>query len=198
LALMHIYLLLFALLVVEGIGVPGVPFEAAFIAAAYYIDRGEMSLLGVVLVGGTGNLIGNVIGYWLGARIVPWLMKRSKSDKLERGRELAQSWFERYGAAVVVISRWFGIIRTPTIVCAAAMGMKPLPYTVYSSIGAFSWTFVWQYGCWKGMDIFLYWWRLFAEHAPLWAKVLLVASLLLLIVAAVYGYLLWRKRRAAA
>lgn len=192
--LLHIYLILFSLLLVEGIGIPGIPFEAAFLAAGYFIERGEMSFISVVLVGSLGNLIGNVIGYWFGSKAIPLLLKKSKDNKFSsRGQEIALYWFNRYGAMVVVISRWFGLIRTPTIVCAATMGMKPAPYIFYSAIGAFSWTLAWQYASWKGINIFLYWWSELLEYASLWV----VITVVVIMVAIVCGviYYCWRRKK---
>ncbi len=177
----YVYFLLFVLLLIEGIGVPGIPFEAIFLAAGYYIQTGEMSFVGAVAVGTLGNLAGNLIGYWLGAKTVPVLLRRfTCSRAMKRGQNIAMSWFERYGAAVVVISRWFGLIRTPTIVGAAAMGMKPGPYTFYSAIGAFTWTLAWQYGSWKGLGILTRWWRCYRQHSTWWLDTLLITGLVLL------------------
>lgn len=174
----YVYWLLFVLLLVEGIGVPGIPFEAIFIAAGYFIERGEMSLMGAVLVGTLGNLTGNVIGYWLGARTVPFLLRRFANRSIAKyGGGTLNYWFNKYGAVIVVISRWFGPIRTPTILGASAMGMKLGAYAFYSAIGAFTWTLAWQFATWKGVGIFEKWWRLYRRHTAWWLDMLLVLIL---------------------
>jgi membrane protein DedA with SNARE-associated domain len=165
----HVCLLLFALLLVEGIGIPGVPFQPLFLAAGYFIQEGKIGLLPIVVMGALGNLLGNMIGYWIGAMTVPSLMK-----KFQGGEDTAFSWFNKYGPAVVVISRWFGPIRTPTIVCAATMGMPPGIYLFYSALGAFSWTFVWQFLSWKGIGLLTIFWDYYHMYATWWMKILLV------------------------
>lgn len=188
----YVYFLLFILLVIEGIGVPGIPFEAAFLAAGYYIQTGKMSFMAAVLVGTLGNLLGNLLGYWLGAMTVPALLKRfTRSAAMERGQRIARLWFEKYGAAVVVISRWFGLIRTPTIIGAAAMGMKAGTYILYSAIGAFTWTLAWQYGSWKGIGIFTKWWEYYRRHSTPVVNALVIT---VLVVAAIVVFAYCKKK----
>lgn len=193
----QVYLLLFALLLVEGVGIPGIPFEAAFLAAGYFIQNGQMTLLGATMVGAVGNLLGNLVGYWLGAKTVPVLFKRflNKRNTAE-GQGIAFRYFEKYGALVVVISRWFGIIRTPTILGAASMGMKPLPYALYSFIGAFTWTLAWQYASWKGIDLIQYWWHRLLVNNP-WRNVLVLLLVVVLVAGVLCLYYLKSKRKQA-
>lgn len=177
----HVYFLLFTLLLIEGIGVPGIPFEAVFFAAGYYIQSGKMSFGVAVLVGTIGNLLGNLLGYWFGAMAVtPVLRRCARSAAMERGERIARKWFERYGAAVVVISRWFGLIRTPTIIGAAAMGMRFGSYTLYSAIGAFTWTLSWQYCSWKGIHFLTRLWKLCHRYTGSSSEALLLVSVILL------------------
>ena len=189
----HVYGLLFILLLIEGIGIPGIPFEPVFLAAGYLIEQGQMSFWWTVLVGTIGNLLGNLLGYWLGARPA-----RSFLDRVTRSYigpeaiERVSFWFKRYGPAVVVVSRWFGLIRTPAIVCAAPLGMDALSYTLYSAIGAFTWTLAWQYASWRGAHYFLEWWHSYRGLSS-WREELFLASLILLALgAAVY---LYRKKK---
>lgn len=186
----HVYVLLFALLLVEGVGIPGIPFQPVFLAAGYFIQEGKIGLFPIVLVGALGNLLGNMIGYWIGAVTVPGLIK-----KFRGGEAAAFSWFNKYGPAVVVIARWFGPIRTPTIVCAATMGMPPGIYLFYSALGAFSWTFAWQYISWKGMGLLTIFWSYYHRYSTWWTDTLLVLLFVGVTVFCLY-YFLFRKKRA--
>ncbi|MDN5345405.1 MAG: hypothetical protein PWQ18_1519 [Clostridia bacterium] len=192
---MHIYLVLFGLLVIEGIGVPGVPFEPAFLAAGYLIERGEMSFWGAVLMGTAGNLLGNLIGYWLGARpgrgFIERLLHRGWGAD---GLATARYWLGRYGAAVIIIARWFGPIRTPTILAAGVLGMDIWLYSFYSALGAFTWTMAWQYANWKGAHYLLGWWEFYRRYATWWTDTLLALVLLALTAGSIYYC--WRRWRA--
>lgn len=188
----HAYPVLFGLLVIEGTGMPGVPFEPAFIAAGYLIERGEMSFWGAVLVGTAGNLLGNLVGYWLGARpgrgMIERLLHRGWGAE---GMATARYWLGRYGAAVIILARWFGPIRTPTILAAGVVGMEVGVYALYSALGAFTWTLAWQYAGWKGTHYFLGWWQIYHRHATWWMDALLI--LLVLAVTAGSVYYCWRR-----
>lgn len=157
----YLYLLLFFLMFIEGTGMPAVPFEPVFLLAGYLIEKGEASFWLAVVAGTLGNFLGNLLGYWVGARpgrkLVDGLLRRW----IDRGKGLAsaKSWFTRYGVAMVIIARWFGPIRTPTILGAGILGMPPLTYAVYSLLGAFSWTLAWQYGSWRGTGVFINLWQ---------------------------------------
>lgn len=189
---LHVYLVLFGLLVIEGVGVPGIPFEPAFLAAAYLVERGEMSFWGAVMVGTAGNLLGNLLGYWLGVRpgrgFIERLLHRSLGGE---GLAAARYWLGRYGAAVIIFARWFGPIRTPTILAAGVAGMGVLPYTLYSALGAFTWTLAWQYASWKGTHYLLRWWYAYRRHAAWWTDALLVLGLSV----ATWGFLYYCWRR---
>lgn len=195
----HVYWLLFSLLLIEGVGVPLIPFEPVFIAAGYLIERGEMSFWGAVLVGTAGNLLGNLIGYWLGARPArAFLEKIARLSLGPQATERASLWFRRYGPAVVVVSRWFGLIRTPAIIYAAPLGMAALPYTFYSIIGAFTWTLAWQYASWKGVHLFLGWWQVYRRHSTWWLDLMLGSVLVIATIGGTYCYLKrWRQRSGA-
>lgn len=189
----HVYMALFGLLVVEGMGVPGIPFEPVFLAAGYLIERGEMNFWGAVTVGSAGNLLGNLIGYWLGARPGRGLIERF----LHRGwgpdgLATTRDWLGRYGAAVIILARWFGPIRTPAILAAGVLGMNPGIYALYSALGAFTWTLAWQYASWKGAHYLLGWWQLYRRYATWWMDALLI--LVLLAITAGSIYYCWRRR----
>jgi membrane protein DedA with SNARE-associated domain len=190
----HVYVVLFGLLVIEGTGVPGIPFEPAFLAAGYLIERGEMSFWGAVLVGTAGNLLGNLLGYWLGARPGRGLIERFLHRGLgQDGLASARYWLGRYGAAVIIFARWFGPIRTPTILAAGVLGMEAGIYTLYSALGAFTWTLAWQYASWKGAHYLLRWWHFYRRYATWWMDILLI--LVLLAITAGSIYYCWRRRR---
>lgn len=59
------YFGLFAILMIEGMGLP-VPVQLLFMATAYLIHRNSMSLTLVIVVSTFGNVCGNIIAYYLG------------------------------------------------------------------------------------------------------------------------------------
>lgn len=177
-----VHVVLAVMLFVEGIGVPGIPFEPVWLVEGVLIHQGRTTLLEALAWGTIPNWLGNIVGYYLGARGIALLPRRARESM---GIEEVQGWLAKYGGWVVVFSRWFGLIRTPFILYAGAAGMPIVPYAAYSFIGALSWVAVWQVGLWLGGEAFIRAW----DHYKLW--VILVGVL----VAALSVWLALRKRR---
>src|SRR5579875_2172129 len=91
------YAILFGMTLVEGTGMPAVPFEPIFVAVGYLIGRDRLAYLPAILAGASGNLAGNLVGYlvgmWLGAYFFSGAAQRFgvTAERLA----LAQRWFER-------------------------------------------------------------------------------------------------------
>ena len=169
-------------LLIEGIGVPGVPFEPPMLAAGILVHQGKTTLIESILWGGVANWIGNIIGYYLGGRGMRMLPERIRGSM---GIPEVRGWLARYGAWVVIISRWFGAIRTPFILYAQAAGMPIRTYALYSFVGAMSWTAAWQVGMWYFGSVFIELW-----HKYQWY----VIGGVLLILGAVY-FIMTRRRK---
>ncbi|MFC4452501.1 DedA family protein [Deinococcus sonorensis] len=144
------------LLVAEGIGLPGIPFEISMLASGLLVHQHQTTLLESVLWGGLGNWVGNLIGFELGGRIMNRLPERLRGSM---GVPEVQRWMARSGPWVVIISRWFGAIRTPFILYAKAAGMPLRTYALYSLLGALSWTAAWQIGLWYFGSVFIELWH---------------------------------------
>lgn len=148
------------------------------------------------MVGTVGNLLGNVIGYWIGYTpgrgfIKKLLQKGWGPDSIDK----AGFYLEKYGAAVIVFARWFGPIRTPVILMAGAIGMKLKKYIIFSALGAFSWTGIWQYASWKGTKYILLWWPAFFRNTSWVEEVLLFITVIFAAVGLVLLYRRWRNSR---
>lgn len=176
----------FLLLVLEGIGIPGVPFEASMLSLGLLVHAGQTHLWEAVLYGALGNTLGNVIGYYIGPRglrLIP-------EDVQHRfGLKKIQEMLEQRGAWMAVISRWFGPFRTLFILYAREAGLGIGPYAFCSFIGALSWTAVWQIGMWAGGVAFVELWHRYQTYA-----------LIVIAVLAVPGYFIYKaiKKRQEA
>ena len=160
-------------LLIEGIGVPGVPFEIPILASGILVHQGKTSLIASILWGGLGNWIGNIGGYYLGGRGMRMLPERIRGSM---GIQEVRGWLARYGAWVVIISRWFGAIRTPFILYAQAAGMPIQTYALYSLLGALSWTAAWQIGLWYFGSVFIDLWHKYQWYVMGGVGVLLVVA----------------------
>ena len=143
----HGYLVVFLVLFVEGMGVPGVPFELVFLASGMLAARGQLALTWCVAAGTAGTVLGNLAGYGLGVVGRDYLrgprapaFLRLTPDRLAA----VQRWFAAYGPVAVFLARWFGPIRTPVILGSGIAGMAFRPYALYSLLGAALWNTAWQ------------------------------------------------------
>lgn len=140
--------ILFVTLVVEGTGLPWVPYEPVFVVVGQLAEVNRLNPLVAIAVGSAGNLLGNLIGYWVGRRAGRALVERH-GHRIHLGEEemrLVEGWFGRYGAVTTLVGRFFGVIRTPAILMAGLAGMDLRRYVLYSALGAAVWTAVWVYG----------------------------------------------------
>lgn len=181
----HVYALLFFLMLIEGTGMPAIPFEPVFVLSGYFIEQGKVNFWLAVSLGTFGNFFGNLLGYWLGVKLEKRFLNGlfQRWNKKQKNLAAIKKWFERYGAIVIIVARWFGPIRTPTILGAGILGMPASTYAFYSLLGAFSWTLAWQYGCWKGTAVILHYWQYYHELC-----LLILVFVLTLALVGVYWY----------
>ncbi|WP_027482834.1 DedA family protein [Deinococcus pimensis] len=169
------------LLVLEGVGLPAIPFEASMLALGLLGQSGHVRLWEAILIGAIGNTIGNVIGYYLGEPLLRVLPRRLREQSAMTAIERLM---RKHGPWMAVVSRWFGPMRTLFILHARSAGLGVLPYAACSFVGALSWTAVWQTGLWIGGTVFLTLWHRYQEYA--------------LIVAVPTGLAVWLVLRARA
>lgn len=137
------YLGIFIIFIIEGTGLP-LPIQLLFVAAAYLIGSGKMSLISVVVIAATGNLLGNIIAYYLG-----FYGRKPIIDKLSRFLHIRfedikkiEKWFCKYGSLTNMVSRWIGITRTPAIWASGLFSINVYHYVLFSFIGNFVWALV--------------------------------------------------------
>ena len=125
---------------------PPIPSELIMPLAGFTTARGELSIVGAVLVGSAGSVLGSTLwyfaGYWLGG-------DRLKRIAARRGRWLtvtpdeidkADAWFDRHGRKAVLIGRLVPAVRTLISVPAGISEMRLVPFLIYSGIGTLVWT----------------------------------------------------------
>ncbi len=84
---------------------------------------------------------GNLLGYWIGRRAGPTLFRREDSRIFKKKYiDHTEEFFNKYGAAAIILGRFIAIVRTFITVLAGAGKMDFRRYTLYSAIGAALWT----------------------------------------------------------
>lgn len=110
----------------------------------HFGDLGKGAVLGIsILVLVTAAVLGNVVGYWVGKTISPWLFKPRAGfiGKIFSAKHLDQThaFFERYGSKALVLGRFVPFVRTFVTMVAGAAGMSFRTFITWTGIGAVIW-----------------------------------------------------------
>ena len=116
------------------------PGDSLLITAGLVAATGALNIwwLNALLI--AAAVIGDSVGYAIGARLGPRLFTREKSllfnpKHVERTRD----FYERYGAKTIVIARFVPIVRTVAPVVAGVGEMRYRRFLTYNVIGGVGW-----------------------------------------------------------
>jgi membrane protein DedA with SNARE-associated domain len=130
----------FFLMVLESACIP-VPSEAIMLFAGFSVSQGKMSLFGIAAAGVAANVVGSWISYWVGlygGR--PFVDRYGKYVLLSHHKlDVAERWFDRYGAPAVFFSRMLPIVRTFISLPAGMARMRFWRFTLYTFVGCVPW-----------------------------------------------------------
>lgn len=86
---------------------------------------------------------GNVVGYWVGLKLSPWLFKPRDNafGKIFSPKHLADSraFFDRYGSKALVLGRFVPLVRTFVTMVAGAAGMTFRHFITWTAVGGALW-----------------------------------------------------------
>ncbi len=142
---------------------------------------------GAVIAGVTGNTIGSLISYGIGAYGGrPLVMRYGRYVLLSaHDVEMAERWFARYGEATVFFSRMLPIVRTFISVPAGIARMPLWRFLLFSVLGAIPWVMLLV---WGGMVLGDHW--LDIKHSLRGLDYVVAAAIALLV-----GIFVWRHVR---
>lgn len=84
--------------------------------------------------------VGNVCGYWIGAKVGPALFSKPNSKLFKQEYvDKTHGFFDKYGARAIVMARFVPIVRTFITAMAGVGRMEAKKYFVYSAIGGVAW-----------------------------------------------------------
>ena len=84
--------------------------------------------------------VGNVTGYWIGAKIGPALFNKPDSKLFKKEYvDKTQEFFDKYGARAIVMARFVPIVRTFITAMAGVGRMNTKKFFTYSAIGGVLW-----------------------------------------------------------
>ncbi|WP_020393622.1 DedA family protein [Thiolinea disciformis] len=137
------YFALFISVFLEGFGMP-TPGESLIVASSLLAGRGDMHIVPILLAAWSAAVLGDNTGYllgrWGGLRLLHKL--RVKPDHLLK----VEGFFQRYGGGIVVVARFFPILRQLNGVVAGSMKMSWWRFLMFNLLGAALWVGFWGGG----------------------------------------------------
>ncbi len=182
--LIYGYWAVFFGVMLENSGVP-VPGETILLIAGYFAAKGEFRIGLVMLIGTTGAVIGDNIGFAIGhhyGRNVLLRLGRFVFLTPKRFKHI-EDYFDRYGNATILVARFITGLRVFAALFAGASRMPWKVFVVYNVAGAILWSVV--------ITTLGY---LFGQSLPLLLKWVGRSGTILLIAFIVIGIVVWRIR----
>jgi membrane protein DedA with SNARE-associated domain len=137
----------FGALLLESFGLP-LPGEAMLIAGAALAAEGGLRLAPLLacawLAAVLGDNIGFAVGRFGGRRLI--VRHGARIGITERRLAGVEAFFRRYGGGVVLVARFFALLRQLNGIVAGSVGMSWWRFLAYNAVGAALWVGAWGIG----------------------------------------------------
>ncbi len=169
---------LFGVLFAESFGLP-LPGETFLVAASFLAVQGQLNIWLVGLTAWAAAVLGDNVGYAIGRFGGRRLVVRHgarvgiSAERLNK----AERFFAHYGPEVVIVARFFPVLRQLNGITAGSAGMGWKRFVFYNALGGLLWVGAWNSGVYYfGHQIEV--WLLRVHTAELWLAGALALTLL--------------------
>ena len=119
------------------------PGDSLLVTAGLFAARGDLNVVYLILVLSLAAIVGDTVGYNIGARTGPKLFSRPDSLLFNRKHLIStREFYERHGPFTIVIARFVPIIRTFAPVVAGIGAMEYRRFLAYNVVGGIGWVLV--------------------------------------------------------
>lgn len=116
------------------------PGDSLLVTAGLFAARGDLDLLTMNITLSLAAILGDTVGYNIGARAGPKIFTRENSLLFNRKHLMTtKEFYERHGGFTIVIARFIPIIRTFAPVVAGVGGMEYKRFLAYNIFGGIGW-----------------------------------------------------------
>lgn len=107
------------------------------------IDNDFLNVLLLAILIATAGILGNIVGYWFGAKSGPYLFKREDTFLFKK-KYLLQSrdFFEKYGGKAIIFARFLPLFRTFAPIVAGIVKMDKKKFMFYNILSSLLWAFI--------------------------------------------------------
>ena len=116
------------------------PGDSLLVTVGIVARMSNWDIVPLLLILCAAAVIGDTVGYWIGAKTGPGLFNRPNSRFFKREHLLkAKGFFDRHGGKTIIIARFMPFARTFVPVVAGAAKMEYRTFIAYNVIGGVSW-----------------------------------------------------------
>jgi membrane protein DedA with SNARE-associated domain len=140
--------IIFGIVALESAGIP-LPGEAILVSAALLASTtDQLNIVVVVTAAAAGAIAGDGVGYTVGRRVGPLLLRKyGRYIRLNEGRLLIGRYlFFRYGNSVVFFGRFISVLRMFAALLAGANRMPAGRFFFYNMAGGICWACFFGFG----------------------------------------------------
>ncbi len=126
---------------------PILPGDSLLFAVGTFAARGSIDLATSLLVLAAAAVLGDTANYWIGAKVGPRVFHGETSRFLNRRHlERTHEFYEKYGAATIILARFVPIVRTFAPFVAGIGKMSYGKFLAYNVLGGLLWIFLFVLG----------------------------------------------------
>lgn len=130
-----------------GLMVEIIPSEIVLTYGGYLVSIGEINFVGAVIAGTIGGVLAQLFLYWAGyygGR--PFLEKYGKYVLIKKKHlDLAEQWFDKYGAGVIFGARFIPVVRHAISIPAGIAKMSWQRFTLLTTLAIIPWSMFFLY-----------------------------------------------------
>jgi membrane protein DedA with SNARE-associated domain len=130
-----------------GLMIEIIPSEIVLGYGGYMISQGHLNFIGAVIAGTIGGTIAQLFLYWAGyygGR--PFLERYGKYVLIKKKHiDVAENWFEKYGAGVIFSARFIPVVRHAISIPAGIAKMPASKFTLYTVAAILPWSILFIY-----------------------------------------------------
>jgi len=135
----------------NGLLFPFLPGDSLVFAAALLVVSIGIPLWLLILVTATAAIVGDIVGYAIGARLGKRLFKPGARIFKPSYRDQADEFLTRYGAAALVLARFVPVVRTFVAPVVGTSSIRYRKFMLWNIVGGIAWaTVLCLTGFWLG------------------------------------------------